>query len=71
MNLSSFEVKAEDRLRVCYKMRGRRVIVVDGLGTRELSCWQEQERDVLEMDKIDAGTEVMMVLGEKMESIFC
>lgn len=34
MNLSSFDVKAGDRLRVCCKMGVRRVSVVDELGTR-------------------------------------
>lgn len=34
-------------------------MVVDDLGTRELSYWQGQARDKLERDGIDAETEAM------------
>lgn len=36
------------------------MIVVDDPGTRELSCWQRSDRDTLERDGIDAGSEVMV-----------
>lgn len=47
----------------------RRVIVVDDFGTRELSCWQGQDREALERDGIDTGTKVMF--WEKMRPFFC
>ena len=34
--------------------------MVGNPGTRELSCWQGQDTDLLERDRIDAGIEVMV-----------
>lgn len=42
--------------------------MVDDFGTRELSCWQGQDREALERDGIDTGTKVMF--WEKNETIF-